>query len=355
MEMNIFNRSTGVLLLEGNLTGESEGPLNSAVNEAHRKGISNIVLDFRPTDHMDSRGAAALAKLVVLADSFTMNLYAYALSAGYLDIFNLTGLSDRIPVYNSPSGQPGILTDSEFSRLKSTSVRTGKQDNHGWSPPVERLKVTDMPEKALNKNVDNRRVFGPLQGFGCLWLKTYLLDIHKPGMTPAEVITIMKQHFPEFQPAFNKFYPSPGGIGPGEIVLIDSRTPGGIVSTGVLVLYADDTSFSLLTPAGHPEAGWVTFSAAEKEDFIEMKIQGLASASDPFYEFAFRLVGSSLQEQIWKHVLSSLASYIGIEEAVRMEKTLIDNSLHWNRAGNFWYNAQIRSLPLNLTRLFGRK
>ena len=38
--------------------------------------------------------------------------------------------------------------------------------------------------------------------------------------------------------------------------------PGGLkLSTGVLVLYADDESFTLMTPQGHMFAGWITFSA----------------------------------------------------------------------------------------------
>ena len=38
--------------------------------------------------------------------------------------------------------------------------------------------------------------------------------------------------------------------------------PGGMkLSTGVMVLYADDESFTLMTPQGHMFAGWITFSA----------------------------------------------------------------------------------------------
>ena len=165
----------------------------------------------------------------------------------------------------------------------------------------------------------------------------------------------MKQHFPEFQPSQNKFYPSNNGIAAGEIVLIDSSTPGGLVSTGVLVLYSDDLSFTLMTPQGHPEAGWVTFSAREADSVIEMQIQGLASASDPVYELAFRIAGSKFQETIWKHVLSSLASFLDVEPDVHMAKTCIRAGLQWSKTGNIWYNAQIRSLPYNIPRWFGKQ
>ena len=36
------------------------------------------------------------------------------------------------------------------------------------------------------------------------------------------------------------------------------------LSTGVMVLYADEESFTLMTPEGHMFAGWITFSAIEQ-------------------------------------------------------------------------------------------
>jgi hypothetical protein len=204
----------------------------------------------------------------------------------------------------------------------------------------------------MNKNMDGRRLLGPLQGFGPMWEKTYLLRIDKPELQPEEVISIMKDRFPVFQPPENEFYPTSKGIAAGEAVLIDSSTPGGIVSTGVLVLYADDRSFTLITPEGHPEAGWVTFSARKDDHSVLMQIQGLARASDPIYELAFRVAGSKLQESIWRHVLSSLAAHLGIPANVTVVKTCVSNRLQWGKTGNIWFSAQIRSLPYNIPLLF---
>jgi hypothetical protein len=77
-------------------------------------------------------------------------------------------------------------------------------------------------------------------------------------------------------------------------------------------------------------------------------IRGVASASDPFFEMAFRIAGSKLQERIWTHVLSSLARYLEVEDNVRKEKNIIDPGLNWANCKNLWYNAQIRSLPYNI-------
>ena len=48
------------------------------------------------------------------------------------------------------------------------------------------------------------------------------------------------------------------------MALLDVDLPGRVkLSTGVMVLYADDESFTLMTPQGHMFAGWITFSATE--------------------------------------------------------------------------------------------
>jgi hypothetical protein len=40
----------------------------------------------------------------------------------------------------------------------------------------------------------------------------------------------------------------------------------------VLVLYADDESFTLMTPEGHMLAGWITFSAERDGDGTVVQI-----------------------------------------------------------------------------------
>jgi hypothetical protein len=75
-----------------------------------------------------------------------------------------------------------------------------------------------------------------------------------------------------------------------------------------------------------------------------VQILGLARSNDPVYEVAFRLVGSKVQETIWRHVLSSLARRLGAVPDVQVQKECVDPGLQWSGAANVWYNAQIRSL-----------
>jgi hypothetical protein len=212
-----------------------------------------------------------------------------------------------------------------------------------WASPVSHLKVGQLPAEALNLNVEGRQVVGPLQGFGQLWQKTYRVYLRDLRVTPDEVVAVWKFNLPKFQPPENGFYTSVNGVKPGEVVMINAQTPGGLVSTGVLVMYADDESFTLMTPQGHPESGWVTFSAFEQDGCTVAQVQSLGRSNDPFYEMMFRLMGSREQERIWRHVLTSLAAHYGLETQVEFSKSCVDPKLQWKRAGNIWHNAAIRT------------
>lgn len=355
MNSSALNRSTGIITPDAILNADSEEGLNKLGEDAIQKGMKTIILDFSPLEHMNSPGISTLVKLASSTRQQKIRLFAFGVKKRYREIFELTGLSESMAIISDTGSGPGGLSESEINQLKEIATGKGEQSDRGWAPDIDELRVIEKPKGAMNKNVDRRRVIGPLQGFGPMWQKTYLLTINKPGLQPPDVIMTMKQHFPEFQPRQNQFYASSKGIAAGEIVLIDSSTPGGIVSTGVLVLYSDDSCFTLMTPQGHPEAGWVTFSARGRDGAIEMQIQGLARTFDPLYEVAFRIAGSKFQETIWKHVLSSLASYLGVEANIEMAKTCVGADLRWAKTGNIWYNAQIRSLPYNIPRLFGRR
>jgi hypothetical protein len=135
------------------------------------------------------------------------------------------------------------------------------RDTAFWAEPVDTLMVSEAPAGAVNLNVAGRRVIGPLQGFGQLWQKTYRAELSGADVTPAEVVKIWKERFPEFQPPQNRFYPSMAGVKPGEVLLINATVGGMPVYTGVRVIYADDESFTVMTPEGHPESGWNTWRA----------------------------------------------------------------------------------------------
>jgi hypothetical protein len=216
--------------------------------------------------------------------------------------------------------------------------------------------VTDVPSGAVSMNVEGRHVVGPLQGFGQLWQKTYRVRLTSPGITPAGVVSFLKEKLPELMPRGSRFYPTISGVAPGEIVLINATLPGipGVIATGVMVLYSDDESFTLMCPEGHPEAGWNTFSAYLEDGTTVTQIQSLARANDPIFEFGFRFLGGSKQqEQIWLHVLGGVAKQFGVEAQVQFHKSLVDGKLQWSQAKNVWFNSAVRSVlyaPIRLVR-----
>jgi hypothetical protein len=229
-----------------------------------------------------------------------------------------------------------------------------------WARPVSRLKVTDVPRGAVSLNVEGRQVVGPLQGFGQLWQKTYRVRLPGGGVSPAAAVSYLKERLPELMPSGSRFYPSVSGVRPGELVLINASLPGvpGIIATGVMVLYSDEESFTLMCPQGHPEAGWNTFSAYLEQGTTVVQIQSLARANDPVFEFGFRFMGGSAQqERIWHHVLHGVAAHFGTAAAIEFHKTLVDRRLQWSQAKNLWFNSAIRSLldgPVRLVRRLRR-
>lgn len=213
-----------------------------------------------------------------------------------------------------------------------------------WAKPVDRFHVADIAEGAAAGNVEGRRPTGPLQGFGQLWQKTY--EVHVPGAEPELVISTWKERFDEFWYPSNKFYAPAGGISPGEIALIGGGKGPTRVTTGVRVIYADDRSWSYMTPEGHPWAAIITFSAHEADHGGSVaRIHLLVRANDPLYEASFRVYTSRLEDRIWTHTLTQVARHFGAgDPEVTREVNLVDKRRQWSQIKNIWKNSAVRTL-----------
>jgi hypothetical protein len=116
------------------------------------------------------------------------------------------------------------------------------------------------------------------------------------------------------------------------------------MASGVMVLYADDESFSVMTPEGFPVAGWNNFSVYEEEDVLVAQVQSFERASDPIYEFGFRFMGGAArQEFIWIHVLTELAAHYRVKGQVTMARECLDPKMQWSYTKNVWMNAGVRT------------
>ena len=226
-----------------------------------------------------------------------------------------------------------------------------------WAEPVERLRAHEAPDRAAAANIEGRQVNSPLQGFGQLWQRTYRVRLSGVNATPAEVMAAWKANFPKFQPEENRFITTNQGVKPGALFYIDSKlvnSPGmdkmTPMASGVMVIYADDVSFTVMTPEGFPVSGWNTFSTYEEHGVTVAQVQGLERATDPIYEFGYRYMGGETkQDRTWSHVLRSLAAYYGVTAEVEMTKTCVDSQLQWKHVGNVWHNAAIRTFFYKLT------
>ncbi|MBM3132402.1 MAG: STAS domain-containing protein [Chloroflexi bacterium] len=332
----------------------NEEPVFEACSGAGGQAPRYVILDFAGVQRMNGLGASMLVKLAARARRNRQRLMAFGLHDHQRDILKVTELSQVISVYDdiaSALGAAGVPSADRPAEYKAAPVQA--LDGDAWAKPVHRLAVPPMPPQAWNRNVAGRRAVGPVNGFGQLWQKVYRLRVSDPKITSEHAIAELKSNFPRLQPSYNRFYPSTAGIKPGEIVLIDSSTPGGPVSTGVMVLYADARSFTFITPQGHPESGWVTFSGYEQDGRTTVQIVGLARANDPVYEAAFRAVGSKMQVRIWTHLLTSLAAHLEVPADITVQPTRFDTRMQWSQAGNVWHNAQIRTLLYSPIRLVG--
>src|SRR5271157_2914608 len=333
-----------VIVLPTDLMDHDEAPILAALADGS-KGLQHIILNFFSVRRINGLGASMLVKLSAYARRKGQRLSAFGVVQGLREVLRVTGLDQAIQIY-----------DTKTKALSAASVVAGQAslesplessvvvDTRYWAKPVMKLKATHRPKKAKKLKVEGRRAVGPVNGFGQLWQKIYRLHIGDPAIAPEQAVAALKQNFPAFQPWYNRFFPSPAGIQPGEIVLFDSLTPGGPVSAGVMVVYADERSFTFITPQGHPECGMVSFSSYEAGGGTIAEILGLARASDPVYEGGLRIIGSKVQVRIWTHVLTSLAAYLGVPAHITAESTCVDSQTRWSQIGNIWRNAQIRTL-----------
>ena len=214
-----------------------------------------------------------------------------------------------------------------------------------WSGRVDRLALGRVPRSAINLNVDGRRLVGPVQGFGRLWQKRYRVRLDGVDITPGEVIRTWKAEFASFWPSGNRFYGPITAIAPGEVALLNLAMPGRqTLSTGVMVIYADDESFTFMTPEGHMFAAWITFSAVADGPTANVSIEVLLRANDQLYELSMALGGHRTENEFWLATLRNLAARFGQTAAEpTFEQTCVDRRRQWRRAGNIRHNAAVRS------------
>jgi hypothetical protein len=233
--------------------------------------------------------------------------------------------------------------------MKEGSVMEPK-DKGAWAHPVERLATTAVG--APDDAVTGRRVAGPVQGFGQMWQKTFRVRLDGVE-SPRDVMATWKEHFPTFWPRSARFYAPLAGIAPGEVALLEIA-PVHVeqvrYSTGVMVIYADDESFTFMTPEGHILSAWITFSTFEDGGVTVAQVQALERPSDPIDELGYVLGGNRMNTRFWEQTLSALARHVGTSEPV-IETTVVcvDRQRQWRYVRNLRRSATIHSMMRTAT------
>ena len=111
------------------------------------------------------------------------------------------------------------------------------------------------------------------------------------------------------------------------------------LSTGVFVLYADDESFTFMTPEGHMFAGWITFSAHTAEGSTVVQTQILMRAQDPLTELGLSLGGHGKEDEFWVATLRSVAAHFGAYAVPEATTVCLDDRRQWSNASNIRHSA----------------
>ena len=104
-------RGVAVIDLTGEINGFAQEALDAAYSEAESKDPEAILLNFEEVDYINSTGIALIVGLLAKARASHKRLLACNLSEHYVEIFEITRLSDYI----------GVFPDEE-SAMSETSV-----------------------------------------------------------------------------------------------------------------------------------------------------------------------------------------------------------------------------------------
>ena len=111
-----------------------------------------------------------------------------------------------------------------------------------------------------------------------------------------------------------------------------------------MVLYADDESFTFMTPKGHTLSAWITFPAHRDGDVTIAQAQALERPSDPLGELAYVLGGNKLNDRFWRETLANLARHVGVAQpTVETKVVCIDKRRQWRYVRNLRNSASIRT------------
>ena len=99
LEVTVRHRGeTAILDLSGDVESSAEATLQRAYDEAAAGG-GPVVLNFAAAEYINSTGIALIVGLLARARASKRRLLAYGLSDHYVEIFEITRISDFMSVF----------------------------------------------------------------------------------------------------------------------------------------------------------------------------------------------------------------------------------------------------------------
>jgi hypothetical protein len=177
-----------------------------------------------------------------------------------------------------------------------------------------------------------------------MWRKIYRIRVDGANVTPQDVVKVWKTDFGTFWPSKNRFYKPLREITPGDVALINLKVAGVKMSTGILVLYADEESFSFMCPEGHPFAGMITFSSHDDGKATVAQVHLHIRTQDPFSELGMILGGHRTEDWMWMTVLRNVAARFGVEAKATKDVVCLDPRRRWSEWRSIRQNAGLHSI-----------
>ena len=111
-----------VIELHGEMNASAEDILNAAYAEAEQRGLDIILLNFHDVSYINSTGIALIVSLLARARKQHRRLLACGLSDHYVEIFQVTRLSDFLHIFpdetSALAGEAASAEDAATKRIR---------------------------------------------------------------------------------------------------------------------------------------------------------------------------------------------------------------------------------------------
>ena len=178
-----------------------------------------------------------------------------------------TAIEPKPAATPAPTGRPSPATPSDA---------TGRSRSTAWPSATSRRARSTSTSTAVGSSAPSRA--SASSGRSAIGSGS-----RAPTSRPEEVIATWKSEFGSFWPKGNQLLRSDHRASPrARWPLLNLAVPGRqTLSTGVMVIYADEESFTFMTPEGHMFAAWITFSAFREDEHHGRPDRGPAARQRP--------------------------------------------------------------------------